>query len=356
MMTDSVADMLTRIRNANRIERPWVDMPVSRLKINLAQVLKDEGFVIDYQVLSQGVDAEGHPVYHDETDLSKKGVILRVYLKYGPEGEHVLRHIERVSKPGRRFYIRHDQLRPILDGLGISVLSTSKGVMSDRRAGPAPGRRGALQVVVMWRHVFNVPADGTLKTCRHVKGGRTMSRIGKQPIAVPGNVKVKVADGKVLVEGPLGKLELAYHRNMQVVFDDKKKALLVTRPDDERQNRSLHGLTRSLIANMVEGVTKGYQKTLKIEGVGYQAAMDKKSVKLTVGYANAIILEPPAGVTVTVPDPTTIVVKGADKQKVGQFAAEVRASRKPEPYKGKGVRYEKEVVRRKEGKSFTSGG
>jgi len=134
MMTDLLADMLTRIRNANRIERPAVDMPVSRLKINVAQVLKDEGFVNDYQVLSQSKDAEGHTVFHEETDLSKKGVILRVYLKYGPEGEHVLRHIERISKPGRRFYIRHGQLRPILDGLGISILSTSKGVMSDRRA------------------------------------------------------------------------------------------------------------------------------------------------------------------------------------------------------------------------------
>jgi small subunit ribosomal protein S8 len=134
MMTDLLADMLTRIRNANRIERPAVDMPVSRLKINVAQVLKEEGFINDYQVLSRGADAEGHPVFQEETDLSKKGVILRVYLKYGPEGEHVLRHVERVSKPGRRFYIRHGKLRPILDGLGISIISTSKGVMSDRRA------------------------------------------------------------------------------------------------------------------------------------------------------------------------------------------------------------------------------
>lgn len=134
MMTDSLADMLTRIRNANRIERPAVEMPVSKLKINVAQVLKDEGFILDYQVLSQSKDAEGHAVYQEETDLSKKGVILRVYLKYGPEGEQVLRHIQRVSKPGLRFYTRSGQLRPILDGLGISILSTSKGVMSDRRA------------------------------------------------------------------------------------------------------------------------------------------------------------------------------------------------------------------------------
>jgi large subunit ribosomal protein L6 len=183
-----------------------------------------------------------------------------------------------------------------------------------------------------------------------------MSRIGKQPVTVPAGVKVRLADGRLYVEGPKGKLDLAPHRAMKVVYDEAKKAVLVTRPDDERQNRALHGLTRSLIANMVEGVTKGYEKRLKIEGIGYQARMDKKSVVLTVGYANAITMTPPEGVTVELADPTTIIVKGADKQKVGQFAAEVRAARKPEPYKGKGIRYEKEVVRRKEGKSFASGG
>lgn len=183
-----------------------------------------------------------------------------------------------------------------------------------------------------------------------------MSRIGKQPVAVPAGVKVRLDGGKVFVEGPKGKLELEPHRAMKVAYDEKAKAVTVARPDDERQNRALHGLTRSLIANMVEGVTKGYERRLKIEGIGYQARMDKKSVVLTVGYANAITLTPPEGVTVELADPTTIIVKGADKQKVGQFAAEVRASRKPEPYKGKGVRYENEQVRRKEGKSFASGG
>jgi large subunit ribosomal protein L6 len=135
------------------------------------------------------------------------------------------------------------------------------------------------------------------------------------------------------------------------------KAIKVTRPDDERQNRSLHGLTRALINNMVEGVTKGYEKKLKIEGIGYQAksAGDKKSVTLLVGYANQIVKTTPEGVTVEVPDPNTILIKGADKQKVGQFAAEVRACRKPEPYKGKGIMYDGEKIRRKEGKSFASG-
>jgi large subunit ribosomal protein L6 len=143
---------------------------------------------------------------------------------------------------------------------------------------------------------------------------------------------------------------------MNVQMDEAKKAINVTRPNDERLNRSLHGLTRSLIANMVEGVSKGYERRLKIEGIGYQARMDKKILVLTVGYANAVEMPPPDGVAVELTDPTTIVIRGADKQKVGQYAAEVRKVRKPEPYKGKGIRYENEQVRRKEGKSFASGG
>jgi large subunit ribosomal protein L6 len=182
-----------------------------------------------------------------------------------------------------------------------------------------------------------------------------MSRIGKQPIMYPAAVKVQLADGTIRVEGPKGKLEFKPHPAVSVKHDDKGRKIEVTRPNDERLNRALHGLTRSLIANMVEGVVKGYEKRLKIEGIGYQARLDKKALELTVGYANKIVLLPPDGVTVECPDPTTIVVKGADKQKVGQYAAEVRASRKPEPYKGKGIRYENEQVRRKEGKSFASG-
>ncbi len=182
-----------------------------------------------------------------------------------------------------------------------------------------------------------------------------MSRIGKQPIPIPAGVKVRVADGTIFVEGPKGKLELTHHRNIAVEMDKDGKTVHVRRPDDERENRALHGLTRSLIANMVQGVVKGYEKRLKIEGIGYQAASKQKGVELTVGFANRILKIPPAGVTVEVPDPTTVVVKGADKQQVGQFAAEVRHVRPPEPYKGKGIRYENEQVRRKEGKSFTSG-
>ena len=143
-----------------------------------------------------------------------------------------------------------------------------------------------------------------------------------------------------------------------MLIESDGKAITIKRPNDDRQNRSLHGLTRSLINNMVVGVTTGYEKRLRIEGIGYQARMDanKKTVVLTVGYANPIAKTPPEGVTVEVSgDNTTITVRGADKQKVGQFAAEVRAVRKPEPYKGKGIMYEGEKIRRKEGKSFASG-
>src|SRR5262245_48251082 len=130
MMTDSLADMLTRVRNANRIERPAVDMPWTRLKQNVAQVLKEEGFVLDYHVGYSSTSPEGAEVFEPSADLSKPKAILRIYLKYGPDGERVIRHIERASRPGRRLYRRHVQLAPVLDGLGIAILSTNKGVVS----------------------------------------------------------------------------------------------------------------------------------------------------------------------------------------------------------------------------------
>jgi large subunit ribosomal protein L6 len=187
-------------------------------------------------------------------------------------------------------------------------------------------------------------------------GERNVSRIGKLPVVVPANVKVAVNGRTVKVDGPKGSLEQTFLPVVKVEFDSGANQVKVSRQGDDRLSRSAHGLTRALIANMVKGVAAGYEKRLKIEGVGYQARSDKGAIVLTVGFSNPISLKPPAGVTFEVPDPTTIIVKGADKQKVGQFAAEIRAARKPEPYKGKGVRYENEVVRRKEGKSFASGG
>ena len=182
-----------------------------------------------------------------------------------------------------------------------------------------------------------------------------MSRIGRKPVPVPANVKVSVADTTIQVEGPKGKLSWSFRPEMNVRYDEAAKQLLVARPNDERENRALHGLTRSLIANMVQGVTTGYTKKLEIVGVGYQAQLKKaNTVALQVGYANQVVLEAPPGVSVVVPDSTHITISGADKQAVGQFAAVVRKVRPPEPYKGKGIRYEGENVRRKAGKAFGS--
>jgi large subunit ribosomal protein L6 len=183
-----------------------------------------------------------------------------------------------------------------------------------------------------------------------------MSRIGRKPVPVPANVKVAVADSTVSVEGPKGKLSLPFREDgIEVRFDEADRNIHVTRRNDERLNRALHGLYRALVANMVTGVVDGYTKKLEIVGVGYQAQLKKaNTVELQVGYANRIAMTAPDGVSVTVSDPTHITITGADKQKVGQFAAEIRKVRPPEPYKGKGIRYEGEQVRRKAGKAFGS--
>jgi large subunit ribosomal protein L6 len=182
-----------------------------------------------------------------------------------------------------------------------------------------------------------------------------MSRIGRKPVAVPANVKISIADSTIEVEGPKGKLSFSHRPEIGVVYDESKREVQVSRSNDERLSRSLHGLTRSLISNMVQGVASGYTRKLEIVGVGYQAQLKKaNTVALQVGYANQVVLEAPTGVTVTVPDATHVVITGADKQAVGQFAAEVRKVRPPEPYKGKGIRYEGEAVRRKAGKAFGS--
>ena len=180
-----------------------------------------------------------------------------------------------------------------------------------------------------------------------------MSRIGKVPVAVPAGVKVGVAHDTITVEGPLGKLHSAAQPNIKVEFDETAKRIMVTRLEETRQARALHGLTRALVRNMVIGVTQGYEKKLEIVGVGYLAAILKDVLQLRVGFANEIQKPIPAGLKVTCPDQTHIVIKGTDKQQVGQFAAEVRSVRKPEPYKGKGIRYEGEQVRRKAGKAVS---
>ena len=176
-----------------------------------------------------------------------------------------------------------------------------------------------------------------------------MSRIGKHPIPVPAGVEVSIEGNHIHVKGAKGELDYDFNELMTVVFEDGQ--IVVTRPDDSRQAKSFHGLTRTLIANMVEGVSNGFQKKLELVGVGYRAALKGSNLELQLGYSHPVVVEPPAGITFEVPDQTHITVHGADKQQVGETAAVIRKWRKPEPYKGKGIRYEGEVVRRKLGKA-----
>ena len=177
-----------------------------------------------------------------------------------------------------------------------------------------------------------------------------MSRIGRAPITVPAGVEVKVdANNHITVKGPKGTLE----RDLvpQIKVEVNEGVINVTRPNDEKQNRSLHGLTRTLVANMVTGVTEGYKKTLEVNGVGYRCSKEGNKLVLNIGYSHPVNVEEIDGISIEVPNPNTVVINGIDKQKVGQFAADVRAKRPPEPYKGKGIKYSDEVVRRKEGKT-----
>ena len=176
-----------------------------------------------------------------------------------------------------------------------------------------------------------------------------MSRIGKMPITVPAGVTVTIEDNHVTVKGPKGELARQINKNMKLTMDNG--VITVERPDDEKENRSLHGLSRTLINNMIIGVTQGFSKTLEINGVGYRAAKQGKKLTLSLGYSHPVEMEDPEGIEVTVDGQNLIIVKGIDKEKVGQYAAEIREKRAPEPYKGKGIKYVDEVIRRKVGKT-----
>ncbi|HOE56009.1 MAG TPA: 50S ribosomal protein L6 [Bacillota bacterium] len=177
-----------------------------------------------------------------------------------------------------------------------------------------------------------------------------MSRIGKLPVEIPQGVEVKITDDNtVSVKGPKGQLIKKMNEDMNIAIKDGK--ITVTRPTDQKMHRALHGLTRSLISNMVEGVSKGFEKILEINGVGYRAAKSGKKLTLTIGYSNPVEMDDPEGVTTEVPNPNKIIVKGADKEKVGTHAANIRAVREPEPYLGKGIKYSDEKIRHKEGKA-----
>ena len=177
-----------------------------------------------------------------------------------------------------------------------------------------------------------------------------MSRIGRAPVAIPAGVEVTLADNNVVtVKGPKGTLTQQFNANMTINVEGN--VVTVARPNDLKENRALHGLTRSLLNNMVVGVTEGFKKTLEVNGVGYRVALEGNKLVMNLGFSHQVIMEAPAGITVEVPNPNLIVVSGFDKQLVGQFAANIREKRPPEPYKGKGIKYSDEVIRRKVGKT-----
>lgn len=180
-----------------------------------------------------------------------------------------------------------------------------------------------------------------------------MSRIGKMPITVPAGVTVTIENNFVIVKGPKGELSRQINKNMKLTLDNG--VLTVERPSDEKEDRAMHGLSRTLINNMIIGVTQGFSKTLEINGVGYRATKQGQNINFTLGFSHPVVKEPPAGITFEVPAPNKIVVSGADKEVVGAVAAEIRTLRPPEPYKGKGIRYEGEFVRRKIGKAGAKG-
>ena len=180
-----------------------------------------------------------------------------------------------------------------------------------------------------------------------------MSRIGNKPIAIPAGVDVKIDGTVVTVKGPKGELKNSFNAAINIAIENNE--ILVTRPSDNKEHRSLHGLTRTLIANMVEGVTNGYKKQLEVNGVGYRAQKQGKDLVMNLGYSHQVIMPEVDGITIEVPNNNSIIISGPDKQKVGQFAAEVREKRPPEPYKGKGIKYVDEHIRRKEGKAAKGG-
>jgi large subunit ribosomal protein L6 len=308
-MTDPIADMLTRIRNACGSKHRRVDIPASKMKIEIARVLKENNLIQDYATV--------------ETEDGKP--LLRVRLKYAG-GQPVIRQLQRVSTPGLRRYVGAGEIPRVRNGLGMAILSTSRGIMSDA-AVPHRRRTRRLRLV----------------------GDHAMSRIGKLPIDVPSGVAIAIDGRMVKVKGPKGELTRTFPAGVGIAQDGS--TLTVSRESEETNHRALHGLSRTLLANMVEGVTKGYQKTLEITGVGYKAEVKPYGLQLSLGFSHTIEYKAPAGVKLTAPQPTVVVIEGPDKEKVGQVAAEIRSLRKPEPYKGKGVRYQGEAIRRKAGKA-----
>ncbi|NBT98453.1 MAG: 50S ribosomal protein L6 [Betaproteobacteria bacterium] len=288
-MSDPIADMFTRIRNAQRVEKGAVTMPSSKLKVAIAQVLKEEGYIDSFQVAHQGAKSQ-----------------LHVNLKYYA-GRPVIERLERVSKPGLRVYRGKEALPKVMDG---------------------------------WRRWRSARLRGLRE--------KLMSRVARMPVAIPSGVEVQLDDASISVKGALGTLSLRINPLVRLVREGNE--LFSRAVNDSKESGAMSGTFRMLVANMIHGVSKGWEKKLNLVGVGYRAQAQGSSLNLSLGFSHPVVYQLPAGIKAETPTQTEILIKGADRQRVGQVAAEVRAYRPPEPYKGKGVRYADEVVVIKETK------
>ena len=310
-MSDPIADMLTRIRNAQAVDKAVVTMPSSKLKIAIAQVLHDEGYI------------DGHTI-RDEDGKPQ----LEIALKYHA-GRPVIERIERVSRPGLRIYKGRHAIPQVMNGLGVAIVTTPKGVMTDRKARADRRRRRS-------------------PLLRGLKGHTDMSRVGKMPIAVPQGVDVAITGEQITVKGANGTLTRKLHPLVNVKNDAGTITFI---PANETSAAdAMSGTLRALVANMVGGVSKGFERKLTLVGVGFRAQAQGQKLNLQIGYSHPVVKDMPAGIKVATPTQTEILISGADRQVVGQVAAEVRAFRPPEPYKGKGIRYADERVVLKETK------
>ena len=309
-MNDPIGDMLTRIRNAQLRGKSTLVFPPSKLRGWVLDVLADEGYIRGHEATT---GKDGHPA-------------IEISLKYY-DGTPVIRELKRVSKPGRRVYMGTRDIPQVRQGLGVAIVSTPKGVMSDTSARSANVGRSALH--------------GLLR-------GTAMSRIGKKPVELPSGVSAQVSGQTVEVKGPKGTRSFTAGDDVTIKLDGDE--ITVSPRGKSKRARQQWGMSRTQVANLVTGVNEGFKKEMEITGVGYRAQMQGNTLKLALGLSHDVNFEVPDGVTVTAPKPTEIIVEGIDQQLVGQVAANIREWRKPEPYKGKGIRYKGEFIFRKEGK------
>ena len=318
-MTDPIADYLTRLRNAIQAKHRVVQIPASNLKRDITKILYDKGYILNYKFVDDG----------------PQGSIM-IALKYDPVNKvNAIKKLIRVSTPGLRKYTGYRNMPRVLNGLGIAILSTSKGVMTIKKL---LFRRSAVKYCVTFIN----------------QEENSMSRIGKLPITLPAGVSVAVGeDNVVTLKGPKGELTQRVNPDIKVVVENG--VLTVERPTDDKEHRAMHGLYRSLLNNMVIGVSEGFRKELELVGVGYRVANNGQILELSLGYTHSIFMQLPQEIKVETKMERNknplIILESSDKQLLGQVCAKIRSFRKPEPYKGKGVKFVGEQIRRKSGKT-----